>query len=71
MNRPNGVGFDEIDAATSGGQLGTAGSGRAQADFTLLEGESGATEYPVSVARFAHTNNVSLVLVRWRRVGGR
>lgn len=71
VNRPHGVDFDEVAAATSGtaaenAVLGPPGSDRPQADFALLEGDTGATEYPVSTSRFAHTNNVSIMLVRRR-----
>ncbi|KAN0062345.1 hypothetical protein ACQY0O_005227 [Thecaphora frezii] len=74
VNRPDGIDFDEADAATADthpeGQptvriastLGAVGSGRAQADFALLRGEDGVVEYPVSVARFSSTNSVTLIL---------
>ncbi|EPQ25686.1 uncharacterized protein PFL1_06758 [Pseudozyma flocculosa PF-1] len=74
VNRPDGIDFDEADAATAdthpAGQpatriastLGAVGSGRAQADFALLQGQDGVVEYPVSVARFSSTNSVTLVL---------
>jgi len=47
-----------------GGRLGPPNSGRAQADFALLDNASEVTAYPVSVSRFAHTHIVSLFLVR-------
>ena len=74
VNRPDGIDFDEADAATSpshpvdqpmlrvAATLGPVGSGKAQADFALLQGQQGVVEYPVSVARFASTNSVTLVL---------
>ena len=58
--------FEEAAAAisaTPGRQLGPAGSGRPQADFTLLERTPGVTAYPVSVSRFAQTHSISVMLV--------
>ncbi|GAC95047.1 hypothetical protein PHSY_002622 [Pseudozyma hubeiensis SY62] len=74
VNRPDGVDFDDVDQATAdhhpadstplatAATLGNVGSGKAQADFALLRGEQGVVEYPVSVARFSHTNSITIVL---------
>ncbi|CBQ71447.1 conserved hypothetical protein [Sporisorium reilianum SRZ2] len=74
VNRPDGIDFDEVELATSDGHpaelsplaaaatLGSVGSGKAQADFALLRGQQGVVEYPVSVARFSHTNSITIVL---------
>ncbi|SPO31701.1 uncharacterized protein UTRI_06594_B [Ustilago trichophora] len=74
VNRPDGIDFDEVDQATSdhhpanlsplatNATLGSVGSGKAQADFALLRGQQGVVEYPVSVARFSHTNSITIVL---------
>ncbi|SNX87941.1 uncharacterized protein MEPE_06652 [Melanopsichium pennsylvanicum] len=74
VNRPDGVDFDEVEAVTSDHHprhlsplasnttLGHVGSGKAQADFALLQGQQGVVEYPVSVARFSHTNSITIVL---------
>ena len=74
VNRPDGIDFDEVEHATSddhpanlsplaaNATLGNVGSGRAQADFALLRGQEGVVEYPVSVARFSHTNSITIVL---------
>ncbi|KAK0548403.1 hypothetical protein OC846_001995 [Tilletia horrida] len=49
------------------GAVGSVGSGKPQADFALLEASGPASggvvsEYPVSLARFANVNSVSVVL---------
>ncbi|EST06777.2 PITH domain protein [Kalmanozyma brasiliensis GHG001] len=74
VNRPDGVDFDDVEQATaddhpanlsplaSAATLGNVGSGKAQADFALLRGQEGVVEYPVSVARFSHTNSITIVL---------
>ncbi len=74
VNRPDGVDFDEVEAATAdehpvnlspmanAARLGGIGSGKAQADFALLRGQEGVVEYPVSVARFSNTNSITIVL---------
>ncbi|KAL4402053.1 hypothetical protein ACI68E_001705 [Malassezia pachydermatis] len=62
VNRPHGIDFDEALSVLDG-RLGPATSGRAQADFALLENAAQVTSYPVSASRFAHTNSVSLLLV--------
>ncbi|CDR99263.1 hypothetical protein [Sporisorium scitamineum] len=74
VNRPDGIDFDEVELATSddhsaqlsplasAATLGSLGSGKAQADFALLRGQEGVVEYPVSVARFSHTNSITIVL---------
>ncbi|WFD43927.1 hypothetical protein MPSI1_002592 [Malassezia psittaci] len=65
VNRPHGVDFEEAAAAisaTPGRQLGPAGSGRPQADFSLLERTAGVTAYPLSVSRFAQTHSISVML---------
>ncbi|KAJ1021912.1 hypothetical protein NDA16_003674 [Ustilago loliicola] len=74
VNRPDGIDFDELEQATaddhpanlsplaSAATLGGVGSGKAQADFALLRGQQGVVEYPVSVARFSHTNSITIVL---------
>ncbi|KOS16486.1 hypothetical protein Malapachy_3105 [Malassezia pachydermatis] len=61
VNRPHGIDFDEALSVLDG-RLGPATSGRAQADFALLENAAQVTSYPVSASRFAHTNSVSLLL---------
>ena len=74
-NRPDGIDFDDLnDQATSDNHptqlsppataaaLGNVGSGKPQADFALLQGQDGVVEYPVSVARFSHTNSITIVL---------
>ena len=66
VNLPNGIDFDDALSVLDG-RLGPPSSGRAQADFTLLDGATQVTAYPVSVSRFAHTNSVSLLLVRSTR----
>ncbi|KAJ1032801.1 hypothetical protein NDA18_001525 [Ustilago nuda] len=74
VNRPHGIDFDQVEQATavdhpanlspraSAATLGGVASGRAQADFALLSGQQGVVEYPVSVARFSHTNSITIVL---------
>ncbi|SPO31464.1 uncharacterized protein UTRI_06594 [Ustilago trichophora] len=74
VNRPDGIDFDEVDQATSdhhpanlsplasNATLGSVSSGKAQADFALLRAQQGVVEYPVSVARFSHTNSITIVL---------
>lgn len=74
VNRPDGIDFDQVDQATSdhhpdnlsplasNATLGSVGSGKAQADFALLRGQEGVVEYPVSVARFSHTNSITILL---------
>ncbi|SOV05924.1 uncharacterized protein UDID_08756 [Ustilago sp. UG-2017a] len=74
VNRPDGIDFDQVEQATaddhpanlsplaSAATLGGVASGRAQADFALLSGQQGVVEYPVSVARFSHTNSITIVL---------
>lgn len=65
VNRPNGIDFGDVDAATEpsrdsrNGAL--PGSGQPQADFALLDGFH---IYPVSASRFMHTNSVSIFFVR-------
>ncbi|KAK0520217.1 hypothetical protein OC842_007169 [Tilletia horrida] len=51
-------------ATNRAGAVGSVGSGKPQADFALLEGGigGGVSEYPVSLARFANVNSVSIVL---------
>lgn len=66
VNLPNGIDFDDALSVLDG-RLGPPSSGRAQADFALLEGATQVIAYPVSVSRFAHTNSVSLLLVRSTR----
>lgn len=67
VNRPDGIGFEDAEAASSmGGQgagVGTVSSGKPQADFLLQEGTTGVTEYPVSISRFQSVNSVTLVVV--------
>ena len=60
------IDFDDALSVLDG-RLGPPSSGRAQADFALLEGATQVIAYPVSVSRFAHTNSVSLLLVRSTR----
>lgn len=48
---------------TSLSSLGPPNSGKAQADFALLEDQEGVTEYPVSTARFNNVREISVVLV--------
>lgn len=69
VNRPNGVDFDELEAAEggpAGARTGSVGSGKPQADFNLLDdvgsSDGGVIEYPVSISRFSSTQNVSVVL---------
>lgn len=74
VNRPDGIDFDEVEHATADDHpanlsplanpatLGGVESGRAQADFALLRGQEGVVEYPVSVARFSHTNSITILL---------
>ncbi|TKY86986.1 hypothetical protein EX895_003663 [Sporisorium graminicola] len=74
VNRPDGIDFEDVELATSDGHpaelsplasaatLGNVGSGKAQADFALLRGQQGVVEYPVSVARFSHTNSITIIL---------
>lgn len=73
VNRIHGVDFEEVEAssaptapdqpAAQRAALGAVGSGKPQADFALLDGEPGVSEYPVSAARFASVNSISVVLV--------
>jgi hypothetical protein len=74
VNRPNGVGFEEVEAASSvgGGRaagVGSISSGKPQADFLLQEGTAGVTEYPVSISRFQNVHAVTLVVVSIARSG--
>ncbi|WFD31750.1 hypothetical protein MSPP1_002789 [Malassezia sp. CBS 17886] len=63
VNRPHGIDFDEAEAELAAAHIpGAPPAARPQADFALLPGAHGATAYPVSVSRFAHTNSVSLLL---------
>ncbi|WFC99690.1 hypothetical protein MYAM1_002435 [Malassezia yamatoensis] len=71
VNRPHGVDFEQAAAAISarpGRDLGPAGSGLPQADFSLLERTAGVTAYPLSVSRFAQTHSISVMLVGKRKL---
>jgi len=48
VNRPNGVNLDEVGDITP------------EQDFELLEGELGAVDYPVRIARFSSVSNLTL-----------
>jgi len=48
VNRPNGVDLDEVDEMPP------------EQDFELLEGESGAIDYPVKIAKFSNVSTLSL-----------
>lgn len=49
--------------ATRPGATGDTRSGKPQADFALLEGVPGITEYPLGAARFTNVNSISIVIV--------
>lgn len=53
-------------SATRPGVTGDVRSGKPQADFALLQGLNGITEYPLGAGRFSNVNSISLVFVRKR-----